>query len=218
MRAKLAVCLVGLILIQCELVVGQGKLKGMGNAKSPIDRAESRPDLATKLTDVAQLKIASRKTNFHLGEMITLDVALLNTSRRPTFFRRLSELRIKALSHDGQALTVQEYGIADRALVPARFVRVLPGEISVHSFQLLVGCDKRAFAQFASTESDDLSIFQNGSFLNWGDACLATTQPQTFTVFVEVDNEFVLVQSQAGRGRTAVGKTRSNTLEMTISN
>ena len=218
MARELAFCLSGLMFIQSGLVVANAKSNQVGNKDTRIERAELRPTLVAKFQAVAELKIASRKTDFYQGEMIAVDVALLNTSRHPVFFRKLSELRINVLNDAGRPLAVQEYGIADRALVPARFIRLSPGEISVQSFQLLAGCDKRAFAQFASTQSDDRSVFKNSLFLNWGDACLPTTQPGPYTVSVEIENEFVLVQSRTERISTAVGKIQSNSLKMTIKN
>ena len=214
----LVFCLLGLIIIHSGSVDSKAKPSQVGDRNKSVERAESHPNLTVKFDGVAQLKLASRKSTFHLGEMITLDIALLNASSRSLFFRKLSELQVKAVNSAGQPLMVQAYGVADRALVPGSFVRLAPGEIIVHSFQLLAGCDKRAFAQIASTKDDDLTVFKNGLFLSWGDACLPITQPDTYTFSVETKNDFVLLSPRTGNVRTAVGTIKSNSLEMIIGN
>src|SRR4026208_687029 len=117
MTRGLFFCLSGLILIQSGTGLTDAKHRQVTDNNSRIERAELRQNLAAKFEAAAQLKIASRKTDFHQGEMITLDVALLNTSSRPLFFRKLSELRVNALNDTGQSLGIQQYGVADRALV-----------------------------------------------------------------------------------------------------
>jgi len=182
-----------------------------------VERAESHPTLTVRFDEVTQLKIATRKTNFHLGEMITVDIALLNASSRPLFFRKLSnDVEIKVRNATGQIVTVQKYGVADRALVPSSFVRVLPNEIVVRSFQLLAGCDKRAFAELGSSESSDLVTFRKSLFLNWGDACLPDVQAGTYNISAEITNDFVLYPSLRGSTKTAVGKTNSNSLDIEV--
>ena len=207
-----------LLMLQSGPMVGRPRLGQVINRKQKVERAESQPGLAANIDDVAELKIASRKLVFQLGEMITLDVALLNRSPRPAFFRKLSDLSIVVLSSTGQTLPIQEYGVVDRAMTSAAFVQLQPGEISVQSFHLLAGCDKRAFHQFNSTEDDDLTVFKRGLFLNWGDACLPIMQPESYTLSAHLKNSFVLLPMRSGRLRTAVGAIKSNSLEMTISN
>lgn len=216
MTRGLVFCLSVLIMIQSQSVAEKPKPVQLGSNNRRVERAESRPDLAMRFADVARLKIASRKSTYNFGEMITLDIALLNTSSQPLFFRKPSELRITALNAVDQRVAVQLYGVSDRAVVPASFVRLAPGEIIVHSFQLLAGCDRRAFAQVALTKDDDLTVFESGLFLNWGDACLQTTRPETYNLFVEVKNDFVLLTSRIGKIRTAVGTLKSNSLEMKV--
>ena len=116
----------------------------------------------------------------------------------------------------GQKTMVQAYGVAERAVIPASFVPLPPGEIIVHSFQLLPGCDKRAFAQIASSEENDRAVFNRGSFLSWGDACLPSPQPQTYTLSFELKNNFVLLPLGRRDLRSAVGTIGSNSLNITI--
>lgn len=210
----LYLCLSGLMIFQSGSVADQGKTRNLRNINPRVERSDLRPDLAIKFDEAAQLKIGSRKAMFHMGEMITIDIALLNTSSQPLFFPKLSELDINATSSDGQKMMVQKYGVPERAIVPASFVRLSPGEIVVNSFQLLVGCDKRAFAP--TSGADDRTVFDRGLFLNWGDACLPNPQSETYMLSVKLRNNFVLLPSRNEKLRSAVGTTNSNTLEITL--
>lgn len=216
MNRVIVVCFLGLIMTCSGSVIGNPSINQLGNGNKKVARAESHPDLVVQISRVAQIKAVTRKSSFHLSEMVTLDIALLNTSSRPIFFRKLSDLRVKAQNAAGQQLTVQGYGVADRALVPDSFVLLPPGEIIVRSYYLLAGCDKRAFAQVSSAEDNDLTAFKNGSFLNWGDACLPITQPDIYTFSVEINNDFVVIPSPPGKLRTAVGRIESNSLEIKV--
>jgi hypothetical protein len=218
MNQTVPVCLLALMIVQAASIVGKPKAGRSSVDDKRVERAESRLDLAVQFDRVAQLKIASRKSTFHLGELITLDVAILNISSQPVFFHDILDLRTNARNPEGKPVRFQSYGVADRAIAPSSFTRVPKDEILLHSVQLLAGCDSRAFAQIRSTENDSLTIFKNDLFLNWGDACLPITQPGIYTFSVEVKNDYVLLAPRIGRIRTAVGKITSNPLEIKIIN
>jgi len=204
----------GLIFFQSGLVADQAKPRKTRDSTDRVERADSRPKLAIKFAETAQLKIGLRKSTFYIGEMVTIDIALLNTSSQPLFFHNLSEANINAINSAGRKMVVQRYGVPERALVPALFVRLSPGEMIVRSFQLLLDCDKRAFAE--SAPNDDRTVFNQGLFLNWGDACLPSPQRETYTLSVDLRNDYVLVPSRTGKLKSAVGTINSNTSEMTI--
>lgn len=216
MNRTLPVCLLALMIVQAGSLVAKPKSGRSSNDDRRVERAQSRPDLAVQFEHVAQLKIASRKSTFHLGEMITLDVAILNTSSRPVFFHDILDLRTNAKTPEGETMRIQSYGVAERVTVPSSFTRLPKDEVLLRSVQLLAGCDKRAFAQIGSSETDSLTIFRNNLFLNWGDGCLPITQPGTYTFSVEVKNDFVRVTPNVPKVKTAVGKIASNPLEIRI--
>jgi hypothetical protein len=191
----------------------QAQVNGL---RTQVESAKSRPDLAVELESVTQLKVASRKLTFHAGEMIGLDIALLNSSKRPVFFRRLSAPRINVQSLTGEPLRIQPYGVVERAATPSSFTLVAPNEFDTGTFQLLVGCDRRAFDQLKSTDQDGLTAFKQELFLNWGDSCLNLTRPGTYILTAEIENDYVIVSSRRGEMKTAVGKIKSNPLKITI--
>lgn len=215
MNRKLSICLL-LIMAHVGALFSAPRASQPENNYQRVERAKARPDLAAQLDGVAELKIATRKSTFHVGEMITLDVALLNTSTQPLFFRKLSDLRIKAQTAAGEQMYIQSYGVADRVIIPDSFTLLSQNEVLLHSFQLLAGCDKRAFNQMQSANKDNLTLFKNNLFLNWGDACLTAALPGTYIFSVEAINEHVLIAPRVRKTKTAVGKLSSNQLEITI--
>ena len=216
MIRTLLICFLASIVIQSGSVPVKSQARRQPNNGQSVERADSRPDLAASFADVAKLKIVARKTNYHIGEMITLDIALLNTSSRQLFVHKLSELQFNVRNSIGKSITVQAYGVAERALVPTSFVSLPANEMILRSFQLLVGCDKRAFEQSTSAEHDSSMVFGKGLFLSWGDACLPIDQAQTLTISAEVKNAFVVSSSAKEKNKTAVGTINSNYLELRI--
>jgi hypothetical protein len=202
------------IVIQSGSVPGKSQARRQTNNGQSVERADSHRHLAATFADVAKLKIVARKTNYHVGEMITVDIALLSTSSRPLLVPRLSEVRFSIRNSGGQSIAVQGYGVADRALVPSAFVRLPPNEMILRSFQLLVGCDRRAFSQAMAVEHDSATLFGRGLFLSWGDACLPIDHSITLTISAEIKNAFVVFSRE--KDKTAVGTINSNTLELRI--
>ena len=73
----LFLCLSGLIIFQSGFLADRGKPRSFQITKTRVERSDVRPDLAIKFNDAAQLKIELRKSTFHTGEMMTIDIALL---------------------------------------------------------------------------------------------------------------------------------------------
>ena len=203
-------------------IIGMVEMSGeLGKAQANKDRrqvenAKSRPDLNVELENVAQLKIASRKSTFHLGELINLDIALLNSSESAIFFHKLSDPLVKVQSLSGEALKIQPYGVAERTTTPSSFMLIGKNEFDTESFELLAGCDRRAFDQAKSAHKDTLTAFNQNLFLNWGSACLSLTRPGIYVLTVEIQNSYVLNSPRQKGVKTAVGRIKSNSLKITI--
>lgn len=167
---------------------------------SKVVSAKERPELAIDLQDVAKLKVATRKELFHIGEMINLDIALLNQSKEPVYFYAISQPKFNVKDELGNEGIVQSYIVVDLAMGLSAYTLVEPDDFTDKSFELLAGCDKRAFEQVKSTVSDDssLTIFNKNRFLNWGNACLHIKRPGTYYISAEFSNDRV-VTSSGGR-------------------
>ncbi len=205
-----------LMVVQTDSRICRSQTRRPTDGRQKVEQADLRPDLTAPFDEVARLKIVARKTNYRIGEMITLDIALLNTSSRYIFFRKLSEVQINVRNSGGKVLRVQAYGVSDRALVPNSFIRLPANEMMVRSFQLLVGCDRRAFSPSMSSNHDSSALFRGNLFLSWGDACLAVDPSETLTISAEIKNAFVVSSSAKAAEKTAVGAIKSNLMELTI--
>jgi hypothetical protein len=70
-------------------------LSGTRHRRQRVPRSNSlalageRPDLAVDYGVTAKLKLVSRKTTYRVGEMISLDIAMLNTSDSPIYLHKL---------------------------------------------------------------------------------------------------------------------------------
>ncbi|MGH9932191.1 MAG: hypothetical protein ACREA9_23565, partial [Pyrinomonadaceae bacterium] len=55
-----------------------------------VDDVKARPKLGVEYERVATFKLASRKTTYRIGEMISLDLAILNAAKTLVFFHKLA--------------------------------------------------------------------------------------------------------------------------------
>lgn len=175
---------------------------------------ESRPDLAIEWQKVARVKIVTRKETFRVGEMINIDIAVINESRRPVFFRSIDSPTLYVRDQSGRPVATVPYIIRELSWTPSLFELVSEGEFLSYSFPLLAGCDKRAFEQTNSTP-DSRELFDKNLFLNWGESCLQIADPGTYFITAEFTNKMVRTSSTPGL-RTAVGLLKSNELGITI--
>jgi hypothetical protein len=207
--------LLALMISQAPSLMGTPQVSRASNKDKRVEPAASRPDLAVPFESVAKVKLASRKSVFHLGEMITLDIAMLNAWEEPLFFKDISDLLMKAKTPAGDPVMIQTYGTVCRTTVPSSFNLVPHNEFLDRSFQLMARCDQRPFDHMRSADESSLTAFNEDWFLSWGDACLRA-QPGTYIFEVEIRNNYVLAAPRLGKIQTAVGKIKSNPLEISI--
>lgn len=197
-----------------------GELFGMpkqqrSNPSARLGRSEDRPDLAVSYMNAAKFKLASRKTTYRLGEMISLDMALLNTTNSPVYFDRLLQPNFLVRDRKGQAVDLVPYAIAELAPTPDLFVLTEAGEILTKSIQVLVGCNRKS-AEDMDPQLESKRVFERNGFVNWGDACLRVNRPGSYTIIVEQGNQRVVVSAAEPGAKTAVGVISSTPLTITI--
>ncbi len=190
----------------------------------------SRAQLGDEYSSVARFKIASRKHTYHIGEMISIDLAILNTARAPVFFHKLlvPSITLNVRNDTGIEGSIREYTTILEGIVPESYELLQPSNIVLGSFQLLAGCKGEwlsAFEQARRKLNEETrqnrvnyqeGLFERDLFVNWGDACLALQRPEHFIVTVEQTNDHVIVSPCEAGIRTAVGTIRSNPLAITI--
>src|ERR1043165_2440370 len=109
MKRRLAVLLVIWLVGGYSVAIGQTtRCKGV-NDQWYISDTKERPKLAVDLTQVAKFKLSSRKAAYRFGELISLDMAMLNVSGEPLFFDNPSasfQLMIEVRDEAGREIEV----------------------------------------------------------------------------------------------------------------
>jgi|RhiMethySRZTD1v2_1073278.scaffolds.fasta_scaffold01968_11 hypothetical protein len=200
-----------------SLIVGQRNMK-VSVTENSLEASEKRPDLGMDYTKVSKFKLASRRTSYRLGEMISLDVALLNTSKIPVFFHKFLQPNFYVQGSRGQSKPLLPYILIEAPTSLDSYILLQPGEMTTRSFALLAGCDKRASDNMARglNEKDSTRQFEENRFVNWGDLCLSARHPGSYSITVEQGNDLVVVTANSSNAKTAVGVARSNKFTINI--
>lgn len=194
-----------------------------------VVEAKGRPDLAINYERVARFKLASRKTNYRLNEMISIDFAMLNVSPKPVFFKELSapDVRLVAYDDNGVRVKIANYVMYQLGVSKETYTLLKPNTTTTSSLNLLVGCKERdAFMKLMNDLFNDINrarrmgwdviVFERELFISWGDACLDVLHPGAYSVVAEVTNEHVVGSPCEPQTKTAVGTIRSTPLKIDI--
>ena len=198
-----------------SLISAEKRTNQRSSTKDSLQPADNKPDLAIEYARVSKIKLASRKRTYKLGEMISLDVALLNTSTVPTFFHRFLQPNFYVKNPPAQFKPVLPYVLIEAPASLDSYVLLQPGEITASYFELLAGCDKRA-SDNISESKDSRKRFEENRFVNWGDLCLNVDRRGLYDIVVEQGNNDVVVQENTSNVKTAVGTTRSDAFTIEI--
>lgn len=228
------IIILGMVLVSvvtCPSLVGEAKSNQKTEALGHVADLKTRPGLGVDYTRVAKFKLGSRKTTYRIGEMFSIDLAMMNVSGAAVLFHRLNRPSLELMARDAKGISVpiNTYYTVLEAVTPKSYQRVEPGNILSGSFQLLAGCDdanlqsySRARKELEEQEHDEgeeaffRGVFERNLFVNWGEACFAINIPGTYTITAEQSNDYVVVSALVGRVKTAVGRIRSSTLSLTI--
>jgi len=182
---------------------------------APLSR---HPGLGVDYSSIARVKLASRKETYHLREMISLDVAILNRSKASVFLLSALTPNFHLQDENGKEVIITPYGFPARGITASLFTLVEPNEIITEYFDLLAGCDQRAFDQLYSNPEtiDDLKAFNDNLFVNWGRACLRIEHPGTYFIVADIRNDYVINSLSKKKVKTAVGRIKSNLLKITV--
>src|SRR5215831_3549971 len=138
-----------LLVLASGYQVGSGRLLKRSGRLSRVRllRATARPDLAGDLASVAQLKLASRKTKYRVGETISADLAIINITDHPVFFCKPRETLVafKAVDAVGKEVPLWPYKEVDLVAMRESYRAVGPEELIYASFRILAGRDDNAF-------------------------------------------------------------------------
>lgn len=224
--------LISVLLITSASAGVNAQNKGCGQAERSnrryIARASKQPHLGVDYGRVAKLKLASRKTTYRLDELMSLDLALLNTAATPVFSKDLtaSSVRLTAQRENGARVRVFEFVVQQPGAAREQYGLLNANGMIAAPVQLLVGCEVEAAFTKAKNESLnesrmagatlDPALFEHNLFVTWGDFCLNAVQPGKYVITAEVTNEFVLGSPCEPNIKTMVGTLRSAPLTITI--
>jgi hypothetical protein len=218
-------------LMTCQSLIGQSTRGKKAQPRTGLDDKKKRPDLGVEYAQLAKFKLGTRKTEYHIGEMISIDLAAMNVSNAPVFLHKLNRpsLELKAQDAKGASVSIDEYHTVLEGVAPTSYQRVEPGHVLSGSFQLLAGCgDGNLKAYFQATERLQeeenrggeraffKGLFERDLFVNWGQACLAINKPGKYTITAQQSNDTVLVSPDRTKVKTAVGTIRSTSLTISI--
>lgn len=230
MRCLLAVIIASLLAGNSQQMMGQAKRQDCVAQKQYISDVKEEPSLGIEYQGVAKFKLASRKTTYRLGEIISLDMAMMNTANVKLFFEKPTgiDLTIKVVDEYGKEVTVSTYVIIAGSPDAESYSLLEPNRIVIGSYQLLAGCNTQGVTEFLDAQlklAQDVSqrrveyhqgLFERGLFVNWGDACLRNIQPGRYTVTATMTNKWVVIPPDEKRVKTAVGTIHSTPLTITI--
>jgi hypothetical protein len=183
--------------------------------------AKTRPDLAVDPASVTRVKLASRKTKYRIGEMITIDLAVMNVSHKPVFIcdPRATDVSFNAIDAAGKQVFVGTCEEVLHAWTVDSYRRIEPGYAVFTYFYLLPGYDNHASTIFqektrlgrdeerAGPANYFKTFFERDLFINLGDGYLDAKAPGTYTITAEYSNELVVIAPTNSKAKTATPLT-----------
>lgn len=188
-----------------------GDVPQNASAQWPVVLADKRPDLAISFNQSARLKLASRKNEYRIGDLISLDAALINISEEKIFLRKLRTIRFYAHDTLGEEIDFEKYIYINTDISPDSFQLVRPGETILHTANFLVGCNKQALESIGAMvdAKDGEARLDENLFVTWGEGCLDVKGPGTYVLFAKHSNDYVMVPAGSRSFRTASGSVKS---------
>lgn len=217
MHHLLVTITVAAVILSAQPVRVEHEHQHLPTQKGTLDRSKNRPDLGLGYADAAKLKLASRKKKYRLGEMVSLDLAVLNSASSRVFFRRLLQPNFYVTEHRRGSAAIVPYLIVEPAPTPQLYTLLQPGEIMTESLEVLAGCDKKALQNLTQgLDKSSKELFEQNRFVNWGEFCLRVTRPGLYTITVEQINNDVVTTADEPNTKTAIGVIRSTPLTIEI--
>jgi hypothetical protein len=198
-----------------------------------VRHLNERPERGVQYAAVALVRLASRKTTYRMGEIFSVDLALLNVSDKPVrLLKSLSSYPADILTvrdENGTAVQINPYNVFSLVIVPDDFALLRPGEMFAISLHLLAGCKDKELVDFDQSRQEfnkavtegrteyQRGMFERNLFVNWGDACLHLSRPGKYAITAQIRNDYVVISASNQKIKTAVGSIQSAPLTITIS-
>jgi hypothetical protein len=229
MKLRVALIFVASLIMTADVLVSaRASQRRKSEPKRYVYERTARPGSEIEYPRAVKFKLGSRKSTYRRGEIITLDLAMLNVSGRNLFLHKMvmPNVSLRVRSDGANAARISTYLLVLEAVVPGSYEYVGKDQLISGSLQILVDCSLREKTRDrslqhlqetqANNSAQDKAVFENDLFVSWGDACLSLPGPGHYTITAEMTNEFVIVSAEEPRAKTAVGTIESAPLTIVI--
>jgi hypothetical protein len=218
MRRSILTIIAAAILCSLNLEIGYSRELQVATAKPRVAEVTVRPDLSIPYSRALRFKLASRKRQYHFGEMISIDLAVMNISANPIFLDDLRYAEFEVQDKSRPEVSLLPYLFVERNVLPEMFSLLGSNTFAVKTVHVLAGCDQHAFKMrnIALADTKDKEVFENDLFVDWGWGCLNASTAGTYTITARLTTNHVLVSPSQPNLKTAVGVIRSEPLTIVI--
>ena len=162
---------------------------------------------------VAKFKVLSRKSEYRIGDLISIDMAILNKSKESVYFVDLGmkgDISVTD-SNDNKI----EGGVYMRPLVFPKFNLINGGDYDSEHFIFLIGCKNVGKKYYDSYKSLDVveEMFDKNFFVSDGDGCIKINKSGKYEIKAVISNSYA---EKDNTKKTAVGKMESSPFEIKI--
>ena len=182
-----------------------------------LSSAVEAPQLGVEYKRVAKFGLATRKSHYRIGEMISIDLAVLNNSEEPLFFYKdFSDTQdgLQAQDQHGNKIDLRFWVIPSIAIASESYTTIKPGDVVVKSLLVLCGCNLPELLNYDQSMEELYDSLENRTEVF--EACLAATKAGRYTISAKLENHHVVHSDGEPNFKTAVGMMRSQPLTITI--
>src|SRR5688572_5620161 len=179
---------------------------------STLASSETRRDLAMQYSEASKFKAASQNTKYRYGDLMSVDVAILNTSAVDVYSLRLdlfADISVTDLA--GKQVPIMLYGSPDFILLPQLYLRLKAGNSNFAHILLRIGCESKNIPSFGSGRE----LFETNSFVNMGRGCIDFQKPGAYSIRASILNSLVVVDKEKTI-KTLTGTFESSPLSITL--
>ncbi len=208
-----------LVIINKNTVPAFDKILLLSSSQKSISNVANKPQYGVEYSNAVRFKLASRKTTYKIGELVSLDLAILNISTN-NLYTRISEmpaLFVRKIDEKKEE-SVRSYKILDYGVTPRSFSLIKNNQMISRSILILAGCQINNYQHNSNPDEslDDRDFFEQNGFVNNGQACLNIAMAGDYIVTAEQVNYSVVLSPEDSDAKTTVGLIRSTPLRITI--
>jgi hypothetical protein len=198
-----------------------------------LTAVKDRPALAVDVGKIAQFKLGSRKKEYRSDELISLDLAILNSSNDPIFFEKIKDqgaLSLSVIAPNGETTSILPSIVTSYGLTGDSFRLIASKGLLVDTIYVLADCNDKEYGSYNSKSQTTIdeaqktggfvseqTTYNSDLFVTWGEGCLKLKDPGIYTITAEYTNSDTVIASSCGTSvKTAVGTITSKPLQIRI--